>query len=166
MNSQTNNQFEQVEDFDTDDSDLSLTPALRPYNRNHQRRDTSCTTPNLVSSSQTPEFDYCAETVRIIPSPAGIEIEDVGDDDDDDDFTRGSWVSAVEYVNGEGDITSGSFGDMKTNCQNGKLAKVVVVIKSCMHNALGDHQVRFLVQFITKSLRMGVMERLLPLEML
>nr|GEU39986.1 hypothetical protein [Tanacetum cinerariifolium] len=72
MNSQTNNQFEQVEDFDTDDSDLSLTPALRPYNRNHQHRDTSCTTKNLVSLSQTLEFDYGAETVRIIPSHAGI----------------------------------------------------------------------------------------------
>nr|GEV86489.1 hypothetical protein [Tanacetum cinerariifolium] len=151
--------------------------------RNHQRRDTTRITPTLVSSSQTPEFDYCAKTVRIIPGPAGIVqdakrlkrsniregghegvmptqeyirklIEEVGIVQDakclkrsniregghegvmptqeyirklieevgDDGFTH----STVEYVNVEGGIASGSFNDMKTNCQNGKLTKDLV----------------------------------------
>ncbi|GKE27699.1 hypothetical protein Tco_1443083, partial [Tanacetum coccineum] len=65
----------------------------------------------------------------VIPTQEYIRklIEDVGDDDD---FTRVLWVSAVEYVNSKGSIASGSFGDMKTNCQNGKFSNVVVVIKS------------------------------------
>ncbi|GJX12907.1 hypothetical protein Tco_0204665, partial [Tanacetum coccineum] len=62
-------------------------------------------------------------------------IEDAGDDDD---FTHDPWLNAVEHVNTEGGIVSSSFGDMETNCQNGKLAKVVVVIKSCMPNEFGD----------------------------
>ncbi|GKA92838.1 hypothetical protein Tco_0814763, partial [Tanacetum coccineum] len=64
-------------------------------------------------------------------------IEDVSEDDD---FCHGVWVSAVEYLNAEGGIVSGYFRDMKTFCQNGKLAKVVVVIKSCTPNALGFPQ--------------------------
>nr|GEU50561.1 hypothetical protein [Tanacetum cinerariifolium] len=57
----------------------------------------------------------------VVPTQEYIRklIEDVSDDDD---FTRGAWVSAVEYVNVEGGIVSDSFGDMETNCQNGKLA--------------------------------------------
>ncbi|GKC37137.1 hypothetical protein Tco_1049521 [Tanacetum coccineum] len=113
---------------------------------------------------QTLAFDYCGETIRIIRGPAGIVqvakrlkrsdireggkegvmptqesitklIEDAGDDDD---FTRSPSLCAVRHVNGEGDIVSVSFGDMETNCQNGKFAKVVIVIKSCTPNELGD----------------------------
>nr|GEU38474.1 hypothetical protein [Tanacetum cinerariifolium] len=65
----------------------------------------------------------------------GKLIEDVGEDDD---FTRGPWVTAVEYANVEGGITTGCLGDVKTFCQNGKLLKFVAVIKSFMPNALGD----------------------------
>ncbi|GJV22802.1 hypothetical protein Tco_1375497 [Tanacetum coccineum] len=162
MNSQPKNQFEHVDDFDIDDSDLRPTAALRPCNREHQTRDTTNTTRSLVLSTQTPEIDYSDETVvRIIPGPASIVqaakirkladireggrdcvmptqdyirklLEDVGEDTD---FTQGPWVSSVEY---EGGITTGCFGDMKTCCQNGKLLKVVAVVKSCTPNALGD----------------------------
>ncbi|GJX63932.1 hypothetical protein Tco_0296832 [Tanacetum coccineum] len=41
-------------------------------------------------------------------------------------------------VNVEGGIVSDSFGDMETNCQDGKLVKVFIVIKSCMPNELDD----------------------------
>ncbi|GJR60713.1 cysteine-rich receptor-like protein kinase 2 [Tanacetum coccineum] len=62
-------------------------------------------------------------------------IEDVGEDAD---FTRGLWVSAIEYINAEGGITASFFGDMNFFCPNGKLPKVVVVIKSCTPNGVGD----------------------------
>nr|GEW41610.1 reverse transcriptase domain-containing protein [Tanacetum cinerariifolium] len=62
-------------------------------------------------------------------------IEDVGEDDD---FSRGPWVTTVDYANVKGGITTGCLGDVKTFCQNGKLSKFVAVIKSFMPNALGD----------------------------
>ncbi|GJX21348.1 putative nucleotidyltransferase, ribonuclease H [Tanacetum coccineum] len=62
-------------------------------------------------------------------------IEDVGEDDD---FTRTPWLSVLDYVNVDGGIVTGCFGDVKKFLKNGKLEKVVVVIKSCTSNALGD----------------------------
>ncbi|GJV70015.1 hypothetical protein Tco_1485524 [Tanacetum coccineum] len=62
-------------------------------------------------------------------------IEDVGEDDD---FMRASWLSVLDYVNEEGGIVTGCFGDVKKFLKNGKLEKVVAVIKSCTPNALGD----------------------------
>ncbi|GJX17955.1 transposase, MuDR, MULE transposase domain protein [Tanacetum coccineum] len=44
---------------------------------------------------------------------------------EDDYFTRGSWLSAVQYLTAEGSITIGCFDDMKTFCKNGKREKVV-----------------------------------------
>ncbi|GKB88599.1 reverse transcriptase zinc-binding domain-containing protein [Tanacetum coccineum] len=118
MNSQPKNQFEHVDDFDIDDSDLRPTAALRPCNREYQTRDTIYTTRNLVPSTQTPEIDYFDEmAVRIISGPAdyiGKLIKDVGEDVD---FTRGPWVSAVEY---EGGITTGCFGNMKPKWETSK----------------------------------------------
>ncbi|GJY42373.1 hypothetical protein Tco_0429643 [Tanacetum coccineum] len=136
MNSQPKNQFEHVDDFDIDDSDLRPTAALRPCNREHQTRDTIRTTRNLVPSTQTPEIDYFDEmAIRIISGPADYIRKLIKDVGGDVDFTRGSWVSAVEY---EGGITTGCFRNMKTFCQNGKLPKVVTVVKSYTPNALGD----------------------------
>ncbi|GKA77606.1 hypothetical protein Tco_0784067 [Tanacetum coccineum] len=62
-------------------------------------------------------------------------IEDVREDGD---FMRRLWISAVEYLNGDRGITSGCFGDIKTFCKNGKLDKVVAIVKSSMPNVLGD----------------------------
>ncbi|GJR08071.1 hypothetical protein Tco_0790723 [Tanacetum coccineum] len=62
-------------------------------------------------------------------------IQDVGKDED---FRRGSWLSAVKYVNVDGGIVSGCFGDIKKFLKNGKLHKVVTIIKSYTLNALGD----------------------------
>ncbi|GJY71315.1 hypothetical protein Tco_0475018 [Tanacetum coccineum] len=103
-------------------------------------------------------------TVRIIPDPVGIlqatklrkttEIREGGNKcvmptheyvrkvieytSKDDHFTRDPWLSAVQYLNAEGGIASGCFGDMKTFCMNEKLEKVVAVIKSCTPNALSE----------------------------
>nr|GEW23117.1 hypothetical protein [Tanacetum cinerariifolium]GEX18542.1 hypothetical protein [Tanacetum cinerariifolium] len=57
---------------------------------------------------------------------------------EDDHFTRGPWLSAVQYLAAEGGIATGCFVDIKTFIRNGKLEKVVVVIKSCTPNMLGD----------------------------
>nr|GEX09231.1 hypothetical protein [Tanacetum cinerariifolium] len=57
---------------------------------------------------------------------------------DDDHFTHGPWLSAVQYLAVEGSIATGCFGDMKTFIKNGKVEKVVAVIKSCTSNMLGD----------------------------
>nr|GEY83327.1 hypothetical protein [Tanacetum cinerariifolium] len=100
----------------------------------------------------------------IIPGPAGIlqlaqlhktsEIKEGGHNgemstqeyvrkiteeaSEDDHFTCGPWLSAVQYLAAEGRIATGCFGDMKTFIRNGKLEKVVEVIKSCTPNMLGD----------------------------
>ncbi|GJX33584.1 transposase, MuDR, MULE transposase domain protein [Tanacetum coccineum] len=62
-------------------------------------------------------------------------IEDM---DEDDDFTCASWLSVVEYVNVDGGIVTGCLGDVNKFLKNGKLEKVVVIIKSCTLNALSD----------------------------
>ncbi|GJV78098.1 AAA+ ATPase domain-containing protein [Tanacetum coccineum] len=100
--------------LDIDDSDLRLTPVLRP---------SSSTRVEISLSTQKP--------VRIIPGPAGIVqqdkllkqtdillgwdgavkstqeymkkvVEDVGEDED---FKSGQWVSATDYVNANGGIS-------------------------------------------------------------
>ncbi|GJW76724.1 hypothetical protein Tco_0138406, partial [Tanacetum coccineum] len=65
-------------------------------------------------------------------------IEDVGEDDD---FTRASWLSVLDYVNVDGGIVTGCFKDVKKFLKNGKLEKVVAVIKSYTPNVLGDFTV-------------------------
>ncbi|GJY52822.1 hypothetical protein Tco_0444486 [Tanacetum coccineum] len=62
-------------------------------------------------------------------------IKDVGENDD---FTRGLWLSTVEYANVDRWIVSGYFGDIKKFLKNRKLEKVVAIIKSYTPNALGD----------------------------
>ncbi|GKC35558.1 transposase, MuDR, MULE transposase domain protein, partial [Tanacetum coccineum] len=63
------------------------------------------------------------------------DIEDAGKDEG---FTCVSWLSVVKYVNVDGGIVTRYFGDVKKFLKNGKLEKVVAVIKSCTPNALGD----------------------------
>ncbi|GJX71941.1 hypothetical protein Tco_0309112 [Tanacetum coccineum] len=60
-------------------------------------------------------------------------IKDVGEDDD---FMLAPWLSVVEYVNVDGGIVTGCFGDVKKFLKNGKLEEVVAIIKSCTPNAL------------------------------
>ncbi|GJW23462.1 hypothetical protein Tco_0034084 [Tanacetum coccineum] len=51
---------------------------------------------------------------------------------------RGSWLSVVEYVNVDAGIVAGYFRDVKKFLKNGKLKKVVAIIKSCTPNVRGD----------------------------
>ncbi|GJR94621.1 hypothetical protein Tco_0266795 [Tanacetum coccineum] len=161
MNSPPNHEWE--EGLDIDDFDLLLTPVVRPTNNPHIVPEITTTTQTLFSS-QNNQVDNCVvKPIRIIPGPAGIVqtaklhklvdtreggeesvmstqeyirkvIEDVGEDDD---FTRASWLSAIDYVNVEWG-SDGLFGDVKKFLKNKKLDKVVAVIKSCTSNALGD----------------------------
>ncbi|GKB58879.1 hypothetical protein Tco_0915065 [Tanacetum coccineum] len=114
---------------------------------------------------QNNQVDNCVvKPIRRIPGPAGIVqttklhklvdtkeggeesvmstqeyirkvIEDVGEDDD---FMHAPWLSAIDYVNVDGGIVTGCFGDVKICLKNEKLEKVFAVIKSCTPNALGD----------------------------
>ncbi|GJZ93138.1 hypothetical protein Tco_1116154 [Tanacetum coccineum] len=133
--------------LDIDDSDLRLTPVLRP---------SSSTLVQTPLSTQRP--------IRIIPGPAGIvqlaklrkqsEIQESGGDSvlstqeymkkvvedvgDDEDFKIGSWVNATDYVNANGGIVSGCLGDIKKFLNKEKLDQVVAIVKSCSSNAIGD----------------------------
>ncbi|GKE83833.1 GPCR kinase, partial [Tanacetum coccineum] len=62
-------------------------------------------------------------------------VEDVCEDED---FKSVSWVSATDYVNANGGIVSGCLGDIKNFLKNGKLDQVVVIVKSCSPNVIGD----------------------------
>ncbi|GJX91948.1 hypothetical protein Tco_0345274 [Tanacetum coccineum] len=115
MNSPPNHEWE--EGLDIDDSDLLLTPVIRPTNNTHIVPE--------ITTTQTLQVDNCVvKPIRIIPGPAGIVqttklrklvdtreggeesvmstqeyirkvIEDVGEDDD---FTRAPWLRAIDYV--------------------------------------------------------------------
>ncbi|GJT78873.1 hypothetical protein Tco_1045598 [Tanacetum coccineum] len=130
MNSPPNREWE--EGLDIDDSDLLLTPVIRPTNNTHIVPE--ITTTQTLFSSQNNQVDNCVvKPIRIIPGPA--VIKDVGEDDD---FTRVPWLRTIDYVNVDGGIVTGCFGDVKKFLKNGKLEQIVAVIKSCTPNALGD----------------------------
>ncbi|GJV98115.1 hypothetical protein Tco_1549692, partial [Tanacetum coccineum] len=132
---------------DIDDSDLRLTLVVHPNNNPHILLGTTTTTQTLFSS-QNYQVDNCVvKPIRIIPGHVGIVqtaklckiadtreggeesvmstqeyirkvIKDVGEDDD---FMRAPWLSVVEYVNVDGGIVTGCFGDVKKFLKNGKL---------------------------------------------
>nr|GEW18943.1 hypothetical protein [Tanacetum cinerariifolium] len=161
MNSPPNHEWE--EGLDIDDSDILLTLIIRPTNNTHIVPE--ITTTQTMFLSQSNKVDNCVvKPIRIIPGPAGIVqtamlrklvdtreggeesvmstqeyigkvTEDVGEDDD---FTLAPWLSAIDYVNADGGIVTGCFGDVKKFLKNGKLEQIVAVIKSCTPNALGD----------------------------
>ncbi|GKB86675.1 hypothetical protein Tco_0958947 [Tanacetum coccineum] len=121
--------------LDIDDSDLRLTPVVRPNNNPHIVPEITTTT-QTVFSSQNNQVNNCKEeSVMSTHEYIRKVIEDVGEDDD---FTRAPWLSVIDYVNLDGGIVTGCFGDVKKFLKNGKLEKVVAVFKSCTLNALGD----------------------------
>ncbi|GJV59951.1 zf-CCHC domain-containing protein [Tanacetum coccineum] len=133
--------------LDIDDSDLHLTPVLRP---------SSSTIVEPSSSTLNP--------VRIIPGLAGIVqaakllkqrdilfgldgavmstqeymkkvVEDVSEDED---FKSGAWVNATNYVNANGDTVTGCLRDIKNFLKNRKIDQVVAIVRSCSPNAISD----------------------------
>ncbi|GJT14850.1 hypothetical protein Tco_0873556 [Tanacetum coccineum] len=155
MGSPQNHKWEQA--LDIDDFHLRLTPVVRPNNNPHILPKTTTTTQTLFSSQNHQDDNYVVKPIRIIPGPTDIVqidklreiadtrvgreesvmstqeyirkvIEDVGKDDD---FTRSSWLNVVEYVNVDGGIVTGCFGDVKKFLKNDKLEKVVAIINSC-----------------------------------
>nr|GEY42560.1 hypothetical protein [Tanacetum cinerariifolium] len=132
MNSPPNHEWE--EGLDIDDSNLLLTSVIRPTNNTHIVPEIT-TTQTLFSSQNNHVDNYVMKPIRIIPEYIRKVIEDVGEDDD---FTRAPWLSAIDYVNVDGGIVTGCFGDFKKFFKNGKLEQIVAVIKSCTLNALGD----------------------------
>ncbi|GJR04136.1 hypothetical protein Tco_0527120 [Tanacetum coccineum] len=111
MNSPPNHEWEQSLDINA--SDLRLTPFLldngdeKPIRIIPGRASIMQATKlrKIVDIQETRE--ECAtsthEYIRKV-------VEDVGEYED---FTPGSWVSAVEYLNAEGGTASGSLGDIK-----------------------------------------------------
>ncbi|GKD11249.1 hypothetical protein Tco_1190934 [Tanacetum coccineum] len=160
-----------------DDSDHRLTPVVRPNNKHHIFPEITTTTQTLFSSQNNQVDNNVVKPIRIIPGPAGIvqtaklrklaDTREGGEDsvmstqeyirkviedvDEDDDFTRALWLSVVEYINVDGRIVTGCFGDVKNFLKNGKLEKFVAVIKSCTPNALGDLTVKLKALFGTIS---------------
>nr|GEX96245.1 hypothetical protein [Tanacetum cinerariifolium]GEX96258.1 hypothetical protein [Tanacetum cinerariifolium] len=123
MSLDSNYEWEQL--LDIDDSDLPLTPVLRPCN-SHVRETTTTTTSQVeetpvIISGPASTVIVEEKPIRTIPGPAG-----------------GAWVSATEYVNANGGIVSGCLGDIKNFLKNRKLEQVVAIIKSCTSNAHGD----------------------------
>nr|GEW92013.1 hypothetical protein [Tanacetum cinerariifolium] len=121
MSSDPNYQWEDL--LDIDDSDLPLTPVLRPYNRHVRETITITSTQNTDGIVQVEEVEE--KPVKIIPGEG-------------EDFNSGSWVGVTKYVKANGRIVSGCIGDIKTFLKNRKLKQVVAIIKSCSLNALGD----------------------------
>ncbi|GJT69303.1 hypothetical protein Tco_1028589 [Tanacetum coccineum] len=132
--------------LDIDDSDLNVTPVLRSS-----------------SSARVEPSSYTPNPVRIIPGPAGLVqrakqlkenififdpdgalmstqeymqkvVEGVGEDYD---FNSGAWISATNYVLSTGGTVTGCLGDIDNFLEKGKLAQVVVTVKTCSPNALG-----------------------------
>ncbi|GJY72916.1 hypothetical protein Tco_0477347, partial [Tanacetum coccineum] len=139
------------------DSDLRLTLVVRPNNNPHIVSE--ITTTQTLFSFQNNQVDSCVvKRIRIIPGPASIvqtaklcKIANTREGGEEsvmstqeyirkfiDDFTCTSWLSMLDYVNVDGGIMTGYFGDVKKFLKNQKLEKVVAVIKSCTLNALGD----------------------------
>ncbi|GKA24186.1 hypothetical protein Tco_0710219 [Tanacetum coccineum] len=116
MDSPPNHEWEQA--LDIDDSDLRLNSIVHPNNNPYTLPETTTTTQTLFSS-QNHQVDNCVEKpIGIIPGPAGIvqttKIRKIVD------TREGREESLINFF------------------KNGKLEKVVAIIKSCTPNALDD----------------------------
>ncbi|GKE42881.1 hypothetical protein Tco_1470165, partial [Tanacetum coccineum] len=108
MNSPPNHEWE--EGLDIDDSDILLTPVpIRII-------------PALAGIVQTAKLHKLVDTRKggeesVMSTQEYIRkvIEDV---DEDDDFTRATWLSAIDYVNVDGGIVMVHFGDVKKCLKN------------------------------------------------
>ncbi|GKE03087.1 transposase, MuDR, MULE transposase domain protein [Tanacetum coccineum] len=144
MNSPENHEWEYL--LDIDDSDLQLSAPLRLSNSSN------------TSLLQTQEMYVDEKATRIILGPAGIFQTDrihklnnfndaptqeyirklIDDVSEADDFKRRPWITALEFINDNGEIGGGCFGDIKSYLKKGKLEKVVAIVTSCKPNVIGD----------------------------
>ncbi|GJW58351.1 hypothetical protein Tco_0105082 [Tanacetum coccineum] len=117
ISSDTNYEWEQL--LDIDDYDLPLTPILRPCNSHVRETTTTTTTQNTAGSVQVEETP-----VRIITGHAGVvQVEE----------------KAVRIIPGPASIVQlAKLRYIENYLKNGKLEQVVVIIKSCNPNAIGD----------------------------
>ncbi|GJY31411.1 nucleolar protein 56-like protein [Tanacetum coccineum] len=133
--------------LDIDDSDLHLTPVLRPSSST--RVEPSSSIPNpvriILDSAGIVQAAKLLKQRDILLGLDGVVmstqeymkkvVEDVGEDED---FNSGAWVSVTDYVNANGGTVTGCLGDIKNFLKNGKLDQVVAIVKSCSPNAIGD----------------------------
>ncbi|GKB59197.1 hypothetical protein Tco_0915383 [Tanacetum coccineum] len=134
MDSNLNNKNDQWElGLDIDDSDIRLTPVLRPSS--NTRVETSPSTQNPVriipgpsSSTRVKQSDILLGLDGAVMSTQEYMkkvVEDVGEEDD---FKSGSCVSATDYVNANGGTVSGCLGDIDNNLKKEKLDQVVAIV--------------------------------------
>ncbi|GKE38122.1 putative nucleotidyltransferase, ribonuclease H [Tanacetum coccineum] len=138
MDSPPNHECEQA--LDIEDFDLRLTPVVRLSNNPHILPETATTTQTLFLSQNHQVDNYVVNPVRIIPGPASIvktaKLHKIADTREG---VEESLMSIQEYIRKViEDIMTGCFGDVKKFLKNGKLEKVVAIIKSFTPNALGD----------------------------
>nr|GEU40439.1 hypothetical protein [Tanacetum cinerariifolium] len=113
--------------LDIDDSDLLLTLILRPYNNVRE-------TITITSTQNTDGIVQVEETpVSIRPGPVGR--------DDSVLSTQEYMKQVVEDVREDEDFNNDNATISFHILKNGKLEQVVVIIKSCSPNALGDLKV-------------------------
>ncbi|GKC86137.1 hypothetical protein Tco_1141854, partial [Tanacetum coccineum] len=111
MDSNFNNENDPWElSLDIDDSDLHLTPVLRPS-----------------SSTRVEPSPSTLNPVRIIPGPAGIVQQAK---------PSGYCPNPVRIIPGPAVI--GCLEDIKNFLKNEKIDQVVAIVKSCSPNVLGD----------------------------
>ncbi|GJT84004.1 ribonuclease H-like domain-containing protein [Tanacetum coccineum] len=139
MSSDPNYQWEDL--LDIDDSDLPLTPVLRPCNKHVHETITITSTQNTDGIVQVEEVKE--KPVKIIPDPAGIvqlakirkqsDIHEGGDDSvlstqeymkqvvedvrEGEDFNSGSWVGATDCCNNQV-ISPNALGDLKVTVKD------------------------------------------------
>nr|GEW86985.1 transposase, MuDR, MULE transposase domain protein [Tanacetum cinerariifolium] len=65
-------------------------------------------------------------------------IDDVSEADD---FKCSSWITTLEFINYNGVIGGGCFGDIKSYLKKGNHEKVVAIVTSCKPNVIGDMNV-------------------------
>ncbi|PWA74840.1 hypothetical protein CTI12_AA248110 [Artemisia annua] len=111
---------------------------------------------------QHEEITQTMDQTLIIPGPAGIlqaaklrkcrDITEgsstmptqdyvkkvIEDASEDDHFSRGPWLSALEYCGAFGIEVDACLGNIEKFIKKGKVELVVAVIKSCSPNILGD----------------------------
>ncbi|GJS65906.1 hypothetical protein Tco_0680470 [Tanacetum coccineum] len=128
--------------FDIDDFDLRLTPIVHPSNNPDIVHEITTTTQTMFSSQNNQVYNCVVKPIRIIPGPAGIvqtaklcKLVDTREGGEESVMYTQEYIRKVIEDVG---IVDGCFGDVKKFLKNGKLEKVVAVIKSCTSNALGD----------------------------